>query len=119
MKHQALGVNILLEIPYESRYMKAKAGEPDIKLTTLKLSNVPLTIVSRGEQVKESLQVGDQVLLFLGEGQGVNVIELEGIEYIFIQDFDIQIKVNKNKSPLMPINALNEFLEVNGANKVD
>ena len=97
MKHQALGQFLLLEIPYESRWMKGRNGEKDIELTTLKIANVPLTIVSRGEQVKESLQVGDQVLLFLGEGQGVNIIKLDEVEYIFIQDFDIQIKINKEE----------------------
>jgi len=109
MKYQALGLNVILEIPYESRWMNQPHGDP-IKLETLRIKGVPLTIVGRGEQVKQSLQVGDQVLLVLGEGQGVNVIELDGVEYIFIQDFDIQIKINKEEKKLT-LEQINNLLQ--------
>lgn len=94
MDFKVLNGYVLLEIPRESRYTKIPGKDEEIKLPELKVSGVRFNVLSVGDDVAH-IQVGDKVMLFKGKGEGVNVIAIDGIEYILTQFFDVEMRLKR------------------------
>ena len=98
MNYQALGNNVLLELPYEARWIKGYRGEPDIKKEgKVDARGKKLTVLSVGENVTK-VKEGDQVLLFL---KTITVVELDEVEYVLVNDYEIDFKVKEVKEQIL------------------
>ena len=89
MNYQALGNNVILDIPHECLYMSTGKDQPEIKKPRIDAVGIPLTVLSIGQNVS-NVEEGDKVLLYQ---ESVSIINLDGKDVILISDFNIDIKL--------------------------